>query len=189
MTETKQLVDALSRGLKARLSFRKQLLIDTIQNVVREASMAGDLDSSRIRFAVANPFVHEAGERAELASSYLKQARMSWSARQLVEAESEIRSAVMELFEQNLREAEMLVAGICAKLKAMEGGGQDVHAKSYYGPLVAEERWAAISPLFQQETDSASKNAAVIVRPPSPRSCNPRARKCERNLQRIARCS
>jgi hypothetical protein len=166
MTEAKQLVDALVQGLTARLAFREQLLIDKVQDVIRKARMTGNLGSSRLRFAAANPFVHEARERAELASNYLKQARISWSARQLVEAESEIRSAVMELFGQNLQEAAILVAGIGAKLRApdaIESGGQDAAAKNYWSALAATGRWATIGPLFQQETDTASRHAAAIV--------------------------
>ncbi len=112
MTETKQLVEALSQGLKARLAFREQPLADAVQEVARKASMTQNRGSLSARLAVAHPFIHEARERAELVSNYLKQARMSWSARQLVEAERELRSSVMELFEQNLSEAEKLVARI-----------------------------------------------------------------------------
>jgi hypothetical protein len=147
MSETAQLLRSLADGIKSRLGFRRGKLISAIKAVVGSATKSGHINSGVIGLAVARPFGEEVQQRAELVCGYLKEARMDWSPRQLLDAEDAFTVTVVDLVKKDLSEAAAMAAQIGTISEKRAAGGT----------------WATVAVSFDNETNTASENAIRMV--------------------------
>jgi hypothetical protein len=143
---SEQLLTSLAQYLKARLDFRRQNLIDAVKGVVTTFTKAGSIHNGRIGIAVAQAYEREARSRAEMIANDLRQARASWSAKQLVDSQQELKTCVSNLFKENLSEA----ASLAEQMGTIRNKRQNPQLQS------------AVT-LFLEISDRASKSALSMV--------------------------
>ena len=114
--------------------------------VMGNAIKSGNSGSGRLGIIVAGVYEQEAQSRAELITNELRQARSSWSPKQLVNAGPELRAAVSDLFKKNLAEA--------ASLAEQIGG---IQAKRH------NQQYAGVVTSFLNYSNDASRAAMSIV--------------------------
>jgi hypothetical protein len=148
VTDHRPLLASLTQLLNARLSFRRTNLISALQERVGHASKTGNLGSGRIGIVMAQVYEAEAQARAELVGDILRQSRLSWSPAQIVAAQSELRTAVCDLFKGNLSQA----ADLSEQVGTIKQKRQDPQTHN-----------AEIVRSFLDHTDQASTAALAMV--------------------------
>lgn len=138
----KPLLAALVQSLKARLQFRETNLGESLQNIISQAVKTGNLGNGRLGLWVAKAHEDEARIRAEIIVNDLRQARLSWSPKQIVEAQHELKTEVSDLFKNNLSQAASLAEQM--------------------GPL-KNSSLAIVLESFREQSDKASKTAMSMV--------------------------
>lgn len=145
MADHKPLLVSLKQYLESRLAFRKANLTDALQKLMGQMIKAGHSGSGRMGIAVAQVYEEEAKNRAEQIVADLRQIRTSWSPKQLVDAEHELKKEISDLFKNDLSEA--------AALSKQIGGLQNRQQNSP----------APILQSFFDHSDMASKAAMSMV--------------------------
>ena len=138
------LLASLATILESRLAFREAALIESLQNLMGHATQTGQ--SGRIGIALAQVYEQEARSRAEMVTNELRQARLSWSPKQIVDAQHALRAQISDLFKANLSQAAYLAEQI-GRLQQMRGSASFV-------PVVNS---------FLDYSDKASKTAVSMV--------------------------
>jgi hypothetical protein len=127
------------------LTFREADLVEAVQSVISQFVKAGQNHGSRMGLYIAQAYEQEARQRAELIVDNLRLVRPSWSPTQLIDAQHDFRTIVLDLFKVNLSAA--------AQLAERMGGMQAKRQQGQQGEVAA----------FLNQTDRASKAAVAIV--------------------------
>lgn len=140
------LLASLCSMLQARLAFRKAPLVANLQNLMAHATKTGNRQSSGTGFALAQIHEQEMYARAELITNELRQARSSWSPKQIVDSQKELKLKITDLFKANISQAAYLAAQI--------GGFHILGNQPTHIQMTAS---------FMQYSDEASKVAVSMV--------------------------
>jgi hypothetical protein len=106
------LLTSLVKQLEIGLAFRKQQIVTLVRPVIDDAVKAGALGSDRMVVAMATAYEAEAKERTDLIVKGIRQARSSWSPRQLVEARERLKGEISDLLTRDLQYAARLTCQV-----------------------------------------------------------------------------